>query len=163
MLDPAGLLAALVRHEVRFIVIGGMAGALHGSTTLTADLDILFERESSNLDHLAAALATLHATRRDLPAGVVAPVDARALRNSTNLLLSTDLGDLDCIAETPSGGFTYEQIAPTAERMRVGRDLEVSVAALDELIRMKRATGRPKDRAEVETLAALLGQRGASR
>lgn len=163
VLDPAGLLAVLVRHEVRFIVIGGMAGALHGSTTLTADLDILFERESSNLDHLAAALATLHATRRDLPRGVVAPVDVRALRNSTNLLLSTDLGDLDCIAETPSGGFTYEQIAPTAERMRVGRDLEVSVAALDELIRMKRATGRPKDRAEVETLAALLGQRGASR
>lgn len=159
VLDPSGLLAVLVRHDVRFIVIGGIAGTLHGSTTLTADLDILFDRERPNLDRLADVLAELHAVRRDLPAGVKAPVDARALRNSTNLLLSTDLGDLDCIAETPSGGFTYEQIAPTAERMRIGRELEVSVVALDELIRMKRATGRVKDRVEVETLAALLGTR----
>jgi len=149
----------LVRNDVRFVVIGGIAGTLHGSTTLTADLDILFERNSSNVDRLAEVLAELHAVRRDLPEGVKAPVDARALRNSTNMLLSTDLGDLDCIAETPSGGFTYEQIAPTAERMRIGRELIVPVAALDELIRMKRATGRPKDRIEVETLAALLGQR----
>ena len=48
---------------------------------------------------------------------------------------------------------------PTAERVRIGRELVVLVAALDELIRMKRATGRPKDRIEVETLAALLGKR----
>lgn len=155
-LDPAGLLGILVRNDVRFIVIGGVAGTLHGSTTLTADLDILFDRDASNLDQLAKVLAELHAVRRDLPAGVKAPVDARALRNGTSFLLSTDLGDLDCIAETSSGGFTYAQIARTAVKMRIGRDLVVSVAALDELIRMKRATGRPKDRVEVETLAGLL-------
>lgn len=155
VLDPPGLLRTLVQQDVRFVVVGGIAGALHGSTTLTADLDILYERDASNVTRLAAALAALHAVRRDLPANVDAPVDARALRSGTNFLLSTDLGDLDCIGETPSGGFTYQQVAPTAERMRIGRDLEVSVVALDELIRMKRATGRAKDRAEVETLSAL--------
>lgn len=159
VLDPSGLLRALVRKDVRFIVIGGVAGTLHGSTTLTADLDILFDRDPSNVDRLANVLLDLHAERRDLPSGVQAPVDARALRSGTNFLLSTDLGDLDCIGETPSGGFTFEQIAPTAERMRIGKELVVQVAALDELIRMKRATGRPKDRVEVETLAALLGAR----
>jgi hypothetical protein len=145
----------LVEGDVRFIVIGGIAGALHGSTTMTADLDVLYERDAANLDRLATALAELHAVRRDLPPGVKAPVDVRALRNGTNFLLSTDLGDLVCIAETPSGAFTYEQVAPTAVRMQIDRGLVVSVASLDELIRMKRATGRPKDRIEVETLAAL--------
>jgi hypothetical protein len=159
VLDPSGLLRALVGNDVHFVVIGGVAGTLHGSTTLTADLDILFERDAANLDRLAKVLVELHAVRRDLPDGVKTPIDARALRNGTTFLLSTDLGDLDCIAETASGGFTYEQIAPTAERMRLGRELVVVVAALDELIRMKRATGRPKDRIEVETLAALLGKR----
>src|SRR5260370_27242135 len=159
VLDPSGLLGALVQNDVHFVVIGGVAGTLHGSTTLTADLDVLFERDRANVDRLAKTLVELHAVRRDLPAGVKAPIDVRALQNGTNFLLSTDLGDLDCISETASGGFTYEQIVPTAERMRVGRELVVLVAALDELIRMKRATGRPKDRIEVETLAALLGKR----
>jgi hypothetical protein len=154
-LDPPGLLRVLVERDVRFIVVGGIAGALHGSTTMTADLDILYERDAANLDRLAEALAELHAVRRDPPTGVKAPVDARALRNGANFLLSTDRGDLDCIAETPSGGFTYEQVAPTALRMAIDRELVVEVASLDELIRMKRATGRPKDRIEVETLAAL--------
>jgi hypothetical protein len=162
-LDPSGLLGVLVQNDVHFVVIGGVAGTLHGSTTLTADLDILFERDASNLDRLAKVLVELHAVRRDLPDGVKAPIDARALRNGTMFLLSTDLGELDIIAETASGGFTYEQIVPTAERMRIGRELVVLVAALDELIRMKRATGRPKDRIEVETLAALLGKRTRAR
>jgi len=43
--------------------------------------------------------------------------------------------------------------------MQIGRGLVVPVASLDELIRMKRATGRPKDRIEVETLAALRSTR----
>lgn len=159
VLDPSGLLRALVQKDVRFVVIGGVAGTLHGSTTLTGDLDILFDRDPSNVDRLATVLMELHAVRRDLPAGVKAPIDARALRSATNFLLSTDLGDLDCIGETPSGGFTFEQIAPTAERMRIGKELVVSVAALDELIRMKRATGRAKDRIEVETLAGLRTER----
>jgi hypothetical protein len=154
-LDPPGLLRVLVERDVRFIVVGGIAGALHGSTTMTADLDVLYAPDAANLDRLAEALAELHAVRRDLPTGVNAPIDARALRTGTNVLLSTDLGDLACIAETPSGGFTYAQVAPTALRMRIDRELEVSVASLDELIRMKRAASRPKDRIEVETLAAL--------
>jgi len=153
----------LVDQDVRFVVVGGIAGALYGSTTLTADVDILYDRDIANLNRLAAALAALGAVRRDLPAGVKAPVDARALRNRTNFLLTTDRGDLDCIAETPSGAFTYSQVAPTAERMEIGRGLVVPVASLDELIRMKRATGRPKDRIEVETLAALRSTRDERR
>ncbi|HEV2010480.1 MAG TPA: hypothetical protein VGS17_05575 [Candidatus Limnocylindria bacterium] len=158
-LDPLEILRVLVEHDVRFVVIGGIAAALHGSTTLTADLDILYDRSGDNIERLARALAALGAVRRDLPAGLPAPLDARTVRNGLNFLLTTRQGDLDCIGETPSGRFTHAQVAPTAERMRIGTDLEIDVASLDELIRMKRATGRTKDRIELETLSALRDER----
>ena len=158
-LDPVAILRVLVKNDTRFVVIGGIAGALHGSTTLTVDLDILYDRSGDNIQRLARALDVLGAVRRDLPDGVPGPIDARALRNGTNFLLTTRHGELDCIGETPSGRFTYTQIAPTAERLRIGTDLEVDVASLDELIRMKRAAGRAKDRIEVENLSALRDER----
>ena len=158
-LDPLEILRVLVENDVRFIVIGGIAAALHGSTTLTADLDILYDRSGDNIERLAHALTALGAVRRDLPAGLPAPLDARTVRNGTNFLLTTREGDLDCIGETPSGRFTYAQVAPTAERIRIGADLDVEVVSLDELIRMKRATGRTKDRIELETLSALRDER----
>ena len=158
-LDPLEILRVLVKNDVRFVVIGGIAAALHGSTTLTADLDILYDRSGDNIERLARALAALGAVRRDLPAGLPAPLDARTVRNGTNFLLTTRRGDLDCIGETPSGRFTYAPVAPTAERIRIGADLEVDVVSLDELIRMKRATGRTKDRIELETLSALRDER----
>ena len=148
-----------MQNDVRFVVIGGIAAALHGSTSLTADLDVVYDREGDNVERLAAALEGLGASRRDLPEGVAAPLDARTIRNGMNLLLTTKHGDLDCIGETPSGRFTYADIAPTAERVRVGPHLDVDVVSLDELIRMKRATGRAKDRIEIETLSALREER----
>ena len=148
-----------MRHEVRFLVIGGIAGALHGSTTMTSDLDILYARDRENVRRLAAGLAELDAHRRDLPAGVAAPVDEQVILNGMNVLLSTRYGDLDCIGETPSGRFIYEQFAPTASRYEIAADLSVSAVSLDELIRMKRATGREQDRAEVERLSALRDER----
>lgn len=158
-MDPVEILRVLVSNQVRFVVIGGIAAALQGSTTLTADLDILYDRAGDNIERLARALDALGAVRRELQAGVTAPVDERALRTGLNFLLSTSVGDLDCLAETPSGRFSYAQVAPTSERLRVDRRLEISVASLDELIRMKRATGREKDRIEVEILAALRDER----
>ena len=158
-LDPLAILRVLVKHDARFVVIGGIAGALYGSTTLTVDLDILYDRGGDNIERLARALVTLAAVRRDVPAGAPGPIDARALRMGSNFLLTTRHGELDCIGQTPSGRFTYKQIAPTAERLRIGADLEVDVASLDELIRMKRAAGRTKDRIEVENLSALRDER----
>ena len=151
-LDP--LLRTLVRRQVRFIVIGGVAGALHGSATLTSDLDIVYDRDRGNIRRLAAALAELEARRRDLPAGLPAEIDERALLNGSNFLLITKFGELDCLGETPAERLTYATLAVDAVRFDIG-DLTVAVTSLDDLIRMKRATGRARDRGEVERLSAL--------
>jgi hypothetical protein len=59
--DPAVALHALVEHEVRFIVIGGMAAVTWGSPSMTSDLDICCEQKPDNLARLAAALRELGA------------------------------------------------------------------------------------------------------
>ena len=54
--DPIGALQVLQRHEVRFVVIGGVAARLWGSPTMTNDVDICYDRDPRNLERLAAAL-----------------------------------------------------------------------------------------------------------
>jgi len=64
MFDPRPILGVLVRHQVRFVVIGGVAASLQGSTTITNDFDICYSRDPDNLERLAAALAEVGATLR---------------------------------------------------------------------------------------------------
>jgi hypothetical protein len=149
------MLRALVRHHVRFVIVGGIAGNLHGSATMTRDLDVVYDRERENIRRLANALGEMDAQRRDLPAGLSAPIDERAILNGMNFLLSTKFGPLDVMGETPAERYTYEQLAVDAIRFAIGEDLTISVSSLDDLIRMKRATGRERDRIEVERLMAL--------
>jgi hypothetical protein len=61
------ILEALTRHRVDFIVVGGVAGVLHGSPLHTDDLDILYSLDEQNRERLLAALAELGAVFRDDP------------------------------------------------------------------------------------------------
>ena len=147
------ILEALVDAQVEFIVIGGLAAQVHGSPSLTGDVDICHSLDGDNLDRLAAALRTLAAVRRMMPTGVHAPVDAQALRAGDVLTLTTLAGDLDLLAHPdPDLDFaTLERSASTVPILGV----PVRVAGIDDLMAMKRAAGRPKDRIELEILGAL--------
>jgi hypothetical protein len=151
--DPTAILRVLNTHEVRFVVIGGVSGNLHGSTTLTEDIDIAYARDRHNLERLAAALRDLRATLRGAPKDVRFKLDAAALRAGLNFTFSTRLGPLDCIGEA-AGGFTYDNLVGNAELYPLS-GMAIAAASLDDLIRMKRAAGRIKDRIEVENLSAL--------
>lgn len=149
--SPVALLRVLVRHDVRFVVIGGVAGNAHGSATATLDLDICYARDNANLEALVAALHEVSAALRGIDPGLPFRLDARTIRNGLNFTFTTDHGDFDCLGE--ASGYTYDVLAPNAERIDLGVD--VLVAALDDLIRMKRAAGRLRDLVEVENLSKL--------
>jgi hypothetical protein len=151
--EAGELLQALRAADVRFVLIGGLASQVHGSPSLTLDIDICPAIDRSNLDRLAACLAGLAAIRRDLPDDVSAPLDARALRAADTLTLRTRHGDLDLLAH-PEPGLDFEQLASRALQVEIA-GATVLVAGLDDLIAMKRAAGRPKDRIELEILGAL--------
>jgi len=151
--EPIAMVKVLQRHAVEFVVIGGIAGRLHGSTTMTRDLDVCHASIPENLERLAAALRELEAVLRGADPGLPFKLDARTLRNGQNFTFSTKYGSFDCLAD-PGGALTYELLEPNAEWADLD-GVRVRMASLDDLIRMKRSAGRRKDLIEVENLSAL--------
>jgi hypothetical protein len=151
--DPRRILIALQKHEVRFVVIGGIAGRLWGSPSVTNDLDVCYARDGANLDALAAALRDLKAKLRGVDRDVPFQIDRRALEIRDHFTFTTVAGNFDCLGR-PAGSAGYDSLARTATIMELG-NMSVPIASLDALIMMKRAAARPKDLIEVEILAAV--------
>lgn len=151
--DPLLALRTLLEHDVRFVLIGGYAGALRGSPIITGDVDVCYAREDANLERLAEALRALDAHLRGAPPDVPFQLDARTLRAGDHFTFSTSAGALNVLG-TPSGtsGFTDLDANATDEEID---GLTVRVASLDELISMKRAAGGPKDLIALEWLSAV--------
>lgn len=156
--DPERLLLVLAKQGVRSVVIGGVAATLHGSAMVTADLDIAYERTRENLARLAAALEEIGARLRGIEDDLPFKPDARALEAGQNFTFVTRLGNLDCLGWT-EGVASYEDLAERAVPMTIGR-ATVLVASLEDLIAMKRAAGRPKDRLAVMELEEIGRMRG---
>ena len=153
MIDPLAALRVLQEHGVIFVLIGGQAARARGSGMLTKDIGICYDRSPDNLDRLAAALNAMHARLRGVSEDVPFVLDARTLRNGDSFTFETDHGAVDLLA-TPSGTSGFADLTATADSMDIG-GFVVDVVSLDDLIRMKRAAGRPKDRIAVEELVAL--------
>jgi hypothetical protein len=134
---------------VDYVVVGGVAVQVHGHVRMTNDLDLIPSPTPENLKRLAAAL-------RDLKARVLNPgsehlkIDARMLPRATLWQLGTPHGDIDVLHEAP-GAAPFPQLRKRALRIALG-DLTVPVAGRDDLIQMKRASGRPADLADVAAL-----------
>jgi len=151
--DPIRALKMLVDHRVRFVVIGGFAGRLWGSTTVSNDLDVCYARDRKNLNALAAALQELEASLRGARDGLPFRPDAETLATGDHFTFTTNAGNLDCLGN-PAGSRGFLDLIAGATAMKLD-SIEVPVASLDDLIRLKRAAGRPKDLVEVEILGAL--------
>lgn len=152
--DPVFILRRLQAHDVRFVLIGGLAAKAHGSPTLTVDIDVCYARDRENLERLAAVLGELGAVLRGAPPDLPFHPDRRTLERGDAFTFTTDHGDLDILG-TPAGVSGYDELAANAEDVELDDELAVKLASLDDLIRMKRAAGRPKDRVELEILGAL--------
>jgi len=159
--DPLGALRTLQEHGVRFIVIGGVAGRLWGSPTMTNDVDICYARDQSNLERLAEALLELEARLRGVDDDVPFILDATTLANGQNFTFMTKDGPLDVLG-MPSGVNGFDELITNVVEFDLGDGLVLPVCDLDDLIRMKRAAGRTKDRIELEVLAAVREERSAS-
>ena len=154
--DPQEIFAALERHGVRFVVIGGVAAILHGASHVTTDVDIVPEEGRDNLARLSAALKELNARIRVVgePEGIPFDHSAESLARVRIWNLVTDRGNLD-LTFVPSGTRGYDDLVRDAEPMTV-RGVDVHVASLADVIRSKEAAGRERDRLVLPTLRRLL-------
>ena len=151
--DNLALIRALLDAGVEFIVIGGVAGQLLGSPVVTFDLDVCYARDDANLERLSLVLIAADARLRGAPAELPFHPDARTLRNGDSFTFETSLGAFDILA-TPAGTAGFDDLARTAVPIDLDGQL-VRIASLDDLMRMKRAAGRPKDLIALEHLGAL--------
>jgi hypothetical protein len=151
--DPLRSLRSLIRHKVDFVLIGGLGARLYGSPTVTGDIDICYERSTENLERLASALSSLDATLRGVAEDVPLRLDAQTLAAGDHFTFMTKAGGLDCLG-SPAGVGGFEGLAREAQVFDID-GMTVRVASIEDLIRMKSAAGRPKDRIEVEILEAL--------
>jgi hypothetical protein len=115
VLQAEQLLTALCKADVAFVVIGGMAAVAQGSSYVTADLDICYQRQPHNYQRLSQALHPFHPQLRGAPANLPFVLDAATLRAGLNFTLTTAGGDLDLMGEVTGLG-DYEAVKAHEEK-----------------------------------------------
>lgn len=152
--DARELFRALANHGVEYVTIGGIAIQAYGGQRLTQDLDVAIASSTDNVARLANALL-------DLDARVLGPEGQRSRSApSANLLASsdrwhliTDHGPLDVLT-LPAHLGSFADMRARAQEVPLG-ELSIPIAHREDLMKMKRAAGRPQDLADVKLLESL--------
>ncbi|MFM1838574.1 MAG: hypothetical protein RLZZ327_1448 [Actinomycetota bacterium] len=156
MFDPVRICSILLEEDVEFVVIGGFAAVVRGSSLPTKDIDVVPSRVRLNLDRLGKALTRMNAKIRISGEPVPTKIDGGFLANMPHMLnLVTDFGEMD-LTFAPAGSagdFNGWRQGATAEEIEEG--LTVLVASLDDIIDSKRAANRPKDQMALPYLESL--------
>ena len=149
------ILQVLARHEVEFIVVGGLAAVLQGAPITTRDVDIVYSLDPDNQRRLLAALCELGAVFRGDPRQI-AP-NLSHLASKGHKLLTTRFGDLDCLA-TIEDATDYDALRQHVDWLEIA-GAPTRVLSLPRLIEVKEQLARPKDRLMLLQLRATLEER----
>ena len=148
------LLKRLLDAKIDFVLIGGFAAIAHGGAQVTQDLDICAVLTDENLEKFRNALHAIHPRFRMNP-NIQPTLDEYPKKGVKidNLYLSTDEGVLDVLEVVrPVGDFA--RIKSKAQRVKVFGH-ECLVMGLDDLIEVKKAMPREKDKATLEDLLKI--------
>jgi hypothetical protein len=137
-----GILAALDRHRVSFVVVGGLARVIHGTGETTADVDIVPSSRPENLCRLSAALEEI---------GALVP----AFDTDVPTTIGTPLGNVTVVL-TPDGTRGWDDLRRAANREPLGQGVRPSVASPGDLARMLSASDRDDDATKLRRLRRLI-------
>lgn len=146
------LLEHLVRADVAFVLVGGLAVNSWGYIRGTQDVDIVPNPEPDNLERLAAVLEQLDGQVVVGDRALTSSAIGTFLKAGDKTLVRTRDGDVDVLQGLPQVP-RYAELA--ADAIEVDLDgLPVQVCSLPHLMAMKRASGRPRDLDDLEALEA---------
>jgi predicted nucleotidyltransferase len=146
------LLERLRGAEVDFVLVGGLAVNAWGYLRATRDVDLVPGPSADNLARLDALLVELGG-RVEVGGKLLESSAIRTfLRTGDRTLVLTDLGRIDILQGLPQ----VPSFAALDERAtEIDLDgLTVKVCSLDDLLAMKRASDRPRDRDDLAALEA---------
>ena len=142
--DFLDLLAALLRAHARFLVVGAHAMAVHGVPRATGDLDLWVERTLDNAERVWSALV-------EFGAPTATPGVTRADLETPDMVVQLGLPPRRIDLMTALSGLDFASAWANRVLHRVGVH-EVPFLGRADLIRNKRASGRPKDLADLDVL-----------
>jgi hypothetical protein len=151
--DLNNLLQRLCDADIEFVVVGGFAAMLHGSSLMTRDLDVCAVLTRDNVAKLRHAFRDLHPAHRLTPDKLSFLDNPDPAVEVRNLCLRTDLGPLDLLSSIAGVGDFAAVRANAIEVELFGRGC--LVISLDDLIRAKEALGRQKDQEAATQLRAV--------
>jgi hypothetical protein len=138
--DFVDLLRAFIGADVRFLIVGAYALALHGRPRATGDLDVWIEATPENASRVMRALAAFGAPLSDV-------TSADFAREGVTYQIGVVPCRIDILTEL--SGVSFAEAWPDRVRRPFG-DVDVDFIGRDAFIRNKRATGRPKDLGDIE-------------
>lgn len=140
--DFVDLLRAFIAAEVRFLIVGAYALALHGRPRATGDLDLWVEATPENARRVMRALAAFGAPLSSVN-------EADFAQEGVTYQIGVPPGRIDVL--TTLTGLTFDE-AWTDRLQRPFGDVQADFIGRAAFIRNKRATGRPKDLGDIEGL-----------
>lgn len=132
---------SLNSHQVRYLVIGGVAAIMHGSTRNTFDLDLLVEASVENARRLLDAFLSINLGT----ASLITPHEL--VKNEITIF--KDVVNIDVQTKTP--GLDFETAWARRDTMQA-YGIDFNVICLEDLLASKRAAGRPKDLFDIDAL-----------
>jgi hypothetical protein len=151
------LLQRLADANLDFVVVGGFAGVLHGSSLVTNDLDICAVLSPETIGKLRTALADWHPVHRIAHKKLSFLDNPPPGSSVANLYLETDGGILEVIS-TIKGVGDFTRLRQNAIDISLfGR--RCPLISLEDLIAAKEAVGREKDLLAVKELRAIAAKR----
>lgn len=152
------LLQKFAEADFDFVIVGGFAGVLHGSSYVTDDLDICAALSPENIGTLRSILRDANPVHR-MTADKLSFMDYPAPSTAVaNLYLETDIGVVDVLGNVLGLG-DYNRLVKNSIEVQLGGHV-CRVVSLPDLITAKEAVGREKDLLVVKELRAIAAKRG---
>ncbi|MEJ2542787.1 MAG: nucleotidyltransferase [Calditrichaceae bacterium] len=129
----------LNEHKVRYLLVGGWAVGIYGNPRATKDIDFLISTDDENIENLLKALKEFGTPKVDKS---VFQVKGNVFRIGRSPI------QIDIINE--ASGISFEDCYKRKNPIKVD-ELVISVISREDLIENKRAAGRHRDLADIET------------
>ncbi len=157
MNDFLKIIEQLQKADVNFVVVGGLAAAVHGSSMLTQDVDICCDFSIDNLLNLQTALANYKPVHRMDNKKSRFTEKKSQLSKFKNIYLNSSLGQLDCLSEIKGIG-KYKAVLAFSEIITIN-SMPCKILSIIGLIKSKKSLNRPKDKLAVIELKAILNKK----